>query len=73
MYNTPSLYNYVMQSDGVLWITGNMQLQSCSTDGKSVVLMVIVWYFTVITTQENALVYTHTHVQSSVLLSELIH
>jgi len=41
MYNTPSLCNHIVQSDGVLWI--NMQLKSCSTDDKSAVLMVIVW------------------------------
>jgi len=69
MYNTLSLCNHIVQSDGVLRI--NMQLQSCSTDGKSAILMVIVRYFILITTQENALVCTDTHVRSSVLPSEI--
>jgi hypothetical protein len=71
VYNTPSLCNHIVQSDGVLRI--NMQLQSCSTDGKSAVLMVIVWYFILITTQENALGCTHTHVRSSEIPSEMLY
>jgi hypothetical protein len=70
MYNTLSLCNHIVQSDGVLCI--KKELQSCSTDGKSAVLMAIVWYFILITTQENALVCTHTHVWSSPLPSELL-